>query len=120
MLFGMAGSRLVLPLGNSAMAVDAQLRRFFPSLAIIALLSAVALIGAMAANMAGDWSAAVSGGILAKVLGGTSFGQVWIGRFVLLVLLMAAMLISRHGIWTALFATLATASLGLVGHAAMA
>jgi putative copper resistance protein D len=78
------------------------------------------LIGMMAVNMAGNWPAAVNIEILRRVLVGTEFGHAWIWHLILVGLLVIATLASRpRALWIAVLATLATANLAQVGHAAM-
>ncbi len=100
-----------------AAELSAPVRRFAAPLALLSLASAIAWLVFVAQDMAGDHFDFVA---LSDVLWGTQFGKVWQARLVILALLLvAALRPDARGQAPALFAGLAVATLGLVGHAAM-
>jgi putative copper resistance protein D len=100
-----------------AAELSAPLRRIAAPLALLSLASAVAWLVFVARDMAGDHFDLDA---LSEVLWGTAFGKVWQARLVILALLVvAALRPDARGLAPALFAGLAVATLGLVGHAAM-
>ncbi len=113
-LFGAAAFAAALAPASLADDLAPGMRRLAPPLAIVALCSAVAWLYAVARDMAGG-----NLGDVGAVLLETAFGRVWLARLALLAALVAATL--RPGRWRAVAALsgLATASLGLIGHAAM-
>ena len=93
------------------------LRRLTAPLALLSLGSALAWFCFVAQDMGDDGFGTDT---LRDVALDTSFGRIWLGRLALLALLLVSSLRPDRG-WRApaLLAALATASLGLVGHAAM-
>jgi putative copper resistance protein D len=97
--------------------LSAPFRRIAPLLALLSLASALAWLVFVARDMAGDHFDLDA---LSEVFWGTAFGKVWQARLVILALLVVALLRpDARGLAPALFAGLAVATLGLVGHAAM-
>jgi putative copper resistance protein D len=86
---------------------------------LLMLLSGIAIVPLVAARMAGEDSAAVDPSIIETVLSATSFGHRWCWHllFTLLLLVGAAVARRRHAM-NLIWAALALASLGWVGHAA--
>jgi putative copper resistance protein D len=88
--------------------------------AVIALLSALSLMLATTANMAGSAAAALDPDTISKVLFATSFGRVWCWRLVFAVLAIGVCLAPRvHWRLPAILVLsfLLLVSLGWVGHA---
>jgi putative copper resistance protein D len=89
--------------------------------AILALLSAVAVLMATTGMMAGDMMAAIQPATLTSVLWQTEFGHVWCARLVVAVLLVLAPLmrpVGRRQAVVLVLSGLLLVSLGWVGHAA--
>jgi len=103
-------------------ALDATFARVTRVASLIALLSALAIIPFVAAEMAGSNAAALDPGTWHTVLGATQFGHAWCWHLVFAAALVAVSFVPR-GRWQARAATLAAllllSSLGWVGHAAM-
>ena len=116
-LFGASFFAAALAPASLAPDLKPLMRRLAPSLALLALASALAWLFFVARDMAGDdfdlptfW----------EVVTDTSFGRVWQARLALLVLLaIAALWPDRRWRTPAVVGALCVASLGLVGHAAM-
>jgi putative copper resistance protein D len=88
--------------------------------AVVALLSALSLLFAVIANMAGSAVAMLDPGTIGKVLSGTRFGRVWCWHLVFAALLVGACLApsARWRIPSILvLSSLLLVSLGWVGHA---
>jgi len=103
-------------------AFDRWLRRLLIIAALLALLSALAWLDALAATMSGEWGEALSAETIRTVLFDTAFGAVWKWRLGIAALLIVVLFIGR---WTpsldlAVFMLSAglLLSLALVGHAA--
>jgi putative copper resistance protein D len=114
--------------GTTAQRLSRQYR--FNSCLIVAMcatiVSALAWWNATAVTMTGAWESAGNANMLLTVLTGTAFGQVWIWRLVLAVLLLVilsvwrSILVSRMGsILVAASAAILAASLAGTGHAVM-
>jgi len=103
-------------------ALDRRLARGTIGIALLALLSAVAIIPFTAAEMTGSGALALDPGTWHAVLLDTEFGHVWCWHLGFAVALLALAAMPRLR-WLAGAATLAAllllASLGLTGHAAM-
>jgi putative copper resistance protein D len=103
-------------------ALDATFVRVTRIAALIALLSAFAIIPSIAAEMAGSDIAALDPSTWHAVLGATQFGHAWCWHLAFAAALVAVSFVPG-GRWQARAATLAAllllASLGWVGHAAM-
>jgi putative copper resistance protein D len=88
--------------------------------AIVVLLSALSLLLATTANMAGSAAAALDPETISKVLFGTAFGRVWCWHLVFAILLIGACLAPRLR-WRMpailVLSLLLLVSLGWVGHA---
>jgi putative copper resistance protein D len=116
-LFGAWLFVAVLAPATLAADLSTQVRRMAASLALLALASAATWLVFVAQDMAGDHFDFAA---LSDVFWGTEFGRVWQARLVILALLIVAVLWpDARGRAPALFAGLAVATLGLVGHAAM-
>jgi putative copper resistance protein D len=88
--------------------------------ALVALISAIALVPCQAAAMAGSPDAAVDFAVLSVVLLETRFGRVWCWHLLLAAILVLACLGRHPRRPIVLFLSLGLlASLGWVGHAAM-
>lgn len=89
-------------------------------LALAALLSGLAWFAVTGASMAGSLTAAADPGVLATVLGSTSFGPLWAFRLCLLAMTLVVSLASRGGRWarwaSAIMAGLSLACLAGTGH----
>jgi putative copper resistance protein D len=128
-VFGIIAFRLYAFAGDTApagaparAALDASLATLMTIGAVVALLSAVAIIPFIAAEMAGSDAASLDPAIWHAMLGGTEFGRVWCWRlgFAAALLVLCLMPIGRWHEWTtALAALLLLCSLGWVGHAAV-
>jgi copper resistance protein D len=83
------------------------------------LISGLALLPFVAAQMAGNETAAVDPKTIALVLHDTAFGHVWCFHLLFtLILTISAVVARRHHALNLLWSGLALASLGWVGHAA--
>ncbi len=91
--------------------------------AVLALLTGWIVLLAMTANIGGSAASAFDPTILSSVAGDTRFGQVWMGRIILAVVLLAVCVKrkTRPGKDKALLALsgLLLASVALTGHSAM-
>ena len=106
--------------GDALTTFDAWFWRVAMFGSILALLSALSLMLATTANMAGSASAALDPDTISKMLFATSFGRVWCWHLVFAVLALGVCLAQRVR-WrmTAILvlSLLLLVSLGLVGHA---
>jgi putative copper resistance protein D len=128
-VFGIGAFRLYAFAGASRLendvaraALDALLARAMTWGAVVALLSALAMVPCVGAGMAGSVSAALDPATDATVLFGTSFGHAWCWHvgFAIVLLAFCAMPRRRWQPTASLVAALLfLASLGWVGHAAM-
>jgi copper resistance protein D len=120
-LYAFAGSAIAPDVPARA-ALDALLVRLAGAGAVVALLSAVALIPFTAAEMTGSDAAALDPATWRAVLFATEFGRVWCWHlgFAAALLALCFMPIGRWQIGgSTLAALLLLVSLGWVGHAAM-
>lgn len=114
-----------------ALRADAAAERHMPPrrwmfvvAGLLALLSALAWLATVIANMTGDWMDIADPEVVRSALFETAFGQIWLGRMALtLVLLALACFRSSTASWTGrrlfvLLAALLLGSLALTGHAA--
>jgi copper resistance protein D len=86
---------------------------------LIMLLSGIAIVPFVAARMAGEESAAVDPATIETVLSATAFGHRWCWHLLFtLLLIVSAVIVRRRHALNLLWAALALASLGWVGHAA--
>jgi len=101
-------------------AFDTWFRRVTTVAAIVALLSALSLMLATTANMAGSPAAALDPDTIGKVLFGTGFGRVWCWHLLFAALTIGACL-APNPRWRMpailVLALLLLLSLGWVGHA---
>ena len=128
-IFGAFAFRFyALPAGDARAAMqrilvqfDAWLGRMTLATAIVALVSALALLLCQAAAMAGSPAAAIDPKTLTAVLFETRFGRVWVWHLLLAILLLLACLGRPRGRQPLIlvFSLLLLASLGWIGHAAM-
>jgi putative copper resistance protein D len=120
-VYGIGGDTAAAFPGAMA-AFDAWFGRVTIVGAIVALLSAVTLLFAVTANMAGSAAAALDPDTISAVLFDTSFGRVWCWHLLFAVLLIGACLapLSRSRMTAILvLSLLLLISLGWIGHAAM-
>ncbi len=118
-LYGLGGDTTTSP-ANALAAFDAWFWRVTTVGAIVALLSALSLMLATTANMAGSAAAAVDPDTIGKVLFATSFGRAWCWHLVFAMLAIGVCLAPRvHWRMQAILALsfLLLVSLGWVGHA---
>ncbi|HWD59367.1 MAG TPA: copper homeostasis membrane protein CopD [Stellaceae bacterium] len=103
-------------------ALDRALARMMTAAAIAALVSALAIVPCVAAEMTGSNAAAASPATLGEVMLDTDFGHIWCWHSGFAALLAAIVVLPRRP-WQPHAATAAAlsvlASLGLTGHAAM-
>jgi putative copper resistance protein D len=127
-IFGASSFQFYALAGGLASAVpsilagfDAWLGRVMLATAIVALVSALALLLCQAAAMAGSPAAAIDLVTLTAVLFETRFGRVWLWHLLLAILLVLACLGRPRGRQpiVLIFSLLLLASLGWIGHAAM-
>jgi copper resistance protein D len=86
---------------------------------VLMLLSGISIVPFVVARMAGDKSAAVDPATIEAVLSATAFGRRWCWHLLFtLLLIVSAVIVRRRHALTLLWAALALASLGWVGHAA--
>lgn len=120
-IYAFAGSAIPAKASTRA-ALDRSLMRGMIGAALLALLTAVAIIPFIAAEMTGSGALAVDPGTWHAVLLDTEFGRVWCWHLGFAVALLALSAMPGWP-WQAGAATLAAllllASLGLTGHAAM-
>lgn len=120
-IYAFAGSPIPAEAPGRA-ALDRSLAGATTGAAVLALLSAVAIIPFIAAEMTGSDALALDPGTWHAVLLDTEFGRVWCWHLGFAAALLAIAAMSRQP-WQAGAATLAAllllASLGLTGHAAM-
>lgn len=108
--------------GAAYAALDAALARATTAAALVALLSALAIVPFTAAEMAGANAASLDPAVWRTVLLATQFGRVWCWHLGFAVALLALCAVPA-GPWQVRASTLAAllvlVSLGLVGHAAV-
>ena len=86
---------------------------------LIMLVSGIAIVPLVAARMAGEESAAVDPATIEAVLSATAFGHRWCWHLLFtLLLIVSAVIVRGRPALNLLWAALALASLGWVGHAA--
>jgi copper resistance protein D len=100
---------------------DAWLGRMALAAAVVALVSALALLLCQAAAMAGSPAAATDPATVTAVLFETRFGRVWLWHLLLAIFLVSACLGRRRKrrAIVLILSLLLLASLGWIGHAAM-
>ncbi len=101
-------------------ALDGRIARLVAWGCAAAALSAVGWLALEAASMAGDWASALDPRTLWAVMLDTDFGDVWLVRLALLVMLIMELALRRREAWTttAVLLAMLLASLAGVGHAA--
>jgi putative copper resistance protein D len=108
--------------GPARASFDLLLARAVLPTALLALLTAVAIVPCVAAEMAGSAALAFDPATANAVMFGTEFGHAWCWHVGFAVVLVALAVMPRQS-WQAAAATLAAllllANLGCVGHAAM-
>jgi copper resistance protein D len=127
LIFGTAAFRIYALVGSDSRTAssilaefDAWVRHVVLAAALVALISAMALVLCQAAAMAGSPAAAVDFAAVSAVLLETRFGRVWCGHLLLAAILVLACLGRQPRRPVVLFLSLGLlASLGWVGHAAM-
>src|SRR6202011_6353646 len=127
LIFGTAAFRVYALAGSHSRAAssilagfDAWVRHVVLVAALVALISAMALVLCQAAAMAGSPAAAVDFGVVGAMLLETRFGRVWCWHLLLATILVLACLGRHPRRPVVLFLSLGLlASLGWVGHAAM-
>src|SRR6266446_5383353 len=127
LIFGTASFRIYALADSDTRAASSILAEFDAwfghvtlAAALVALISAIALVFCQAAVMAGSPAAAVDYAAVSAVLFKTSFGRVWCWHLLLAAILVLACLGRQPRRPVVLFLSLALlASLGWVGHAAM-
>jgi putative copper resistance protein D len=92
-----------------------------PGLAILVALTTLAWLGLQAGEAGEGWPDTINADVLWSVLTATNFGQVWVGRLILVAVLLAILgLRPARRRWPMLAVSAALlASLGLIGHSAM-
>jgi putative copper resistance protein D len=96
-------------------------RRMAAAGIVVAAVTALAWLALEAGQMGDGWSDAVNPDTLRAVVFETDFGEVWLWRIGLALVLVGALGVRRHDRWAFVVpvSALLLASLGLVGHAAM-
>jgi putative copper resistance protein D len=104
---------------------DRWLRNTLLVAAAVALFSALAWWDSLAASMGDGWPDALNIDVLVAVLFETEFGEIWVWRLLLLVMLLGALLMLRTYPWRrwqitviAVFSAAAVLTLIGIGHAA--
>jgi putative copper resistance protein D len=118
-VFGLLFNMQRASIENSPSAL--RLDRINLTLALVALVSAVAWLMLTAGSMAGDWRDALDPDTLALVLSSTFFGRVWIFHLALAVLVLLGAISTRRSAAAlhTVFLTLLLFTLAPVGHGAM-
>ncbi|HEX5319732.1 MAG TPA: copper homeostasis membrane protein CopD [Stellaceae bacterium] len=114
--FGTAAFCLYVP-GHDA-AFDRWLSRLIRAAAAVALVAAIALVPATAAEMAGSTAAGLDPATLRTVIADTAFGHVWCWHLGFAAALLVAA-IGRPGALVLALSGLSLATLAFTGHAAM-
>src|ERR1700736_5914869 len=127
LIFGTAAFRVYAPADSDTRTPSSILAEFDAwfgnvalAAALVALISAIALVLCQAAAMAGSPAAAVDFGVVGAMLLETRFGRVWCWHLLLAAILVLACVGRHPRLPVVLFLSLGLlASLGWVGHAAM-
>jgi copper resistance protein D len=121
LLFG-AGA-FVWALAPEALARElaGPVRRMTAAAIVVAAVTALAWLALEAGQMGDGWGDSVNPDTLSAVAFETDFGEVWLWRIGLALVLVGALCVGRHNRWAFVvpISALLLASLGLVGHAAM-
>jgi len=119
--YALAGSTHCAAAADILMNFDSRFGRVLLITSLIALISAVMLVFCQTAQMMGSLTAAMDFGAIRAVLFDTRFGRVWCWHLVFAAMLVAACLYRQRNRSVVLtLAFLLLASLGWIGHAAMA
>jgi putative copper resistance protein D len=118
-VFGLLFNMQRAGIENSPLA--SRLDRINLTLALVALVSAVAWLMLTAGSMAGDWRDALDPDTLTLVLSSTFFGRVWIFHLALAVLVLLGAISTRRtaAALQTVFLALLLFTLAPVGHGAM-
>jgi putative copper resistance protein D len=121
LLFGAGAFVWALAPQELARELAAPVRRMAAAAIVVIAVTAVAWLALEAGQMGDGWSDSVNPDTLRAVAFETAFGQVWLWRIGLALVLVGALARGRHDRWAFVVsvAALLLASLGLVGHAAM-
>jgi putative copper resistance protein D len=121
LLFGAGAFIWALTPEALARELAGSVRRMAAAAIIIAAITALAWLALEAGQMGDGWSDAVNPDTLSAVAFETDFGEVWLWRTGLALVLVGALCVGRHDRWAFVVPVsgLLLASLGLVGHAAM-
>ena len=121
LLFGASGFLWALAPAGLAHELAGPVRRMAGGAIVVAAVTAFAWLALEAGEMGEGWSDSVNPETLSAVAFETAFGQVWLWRMGLALILVIALATGRSDRWAFVVpaAALLLASLGLVGHAAM-
>jgi copper resistance protein D len=121
LLFGAGAFIWALAPEALARELAGPVRRMAAAAIIVAAVTALAWLALEAGQMGDGWGDSVNPDTLSAVAFETDFGQVWLWRIGLALVLVGALCLGRHDRWAFVVpaSALLLASLGLVGHAAM-
>ena len=121
LLFGAGTFVWALAPQELARELTGPVRRMAACAIIVAAVTALAWLALEAGQMGEGWSDSVNPDTLSAVAFETDFGEVWLWRIGLALILVGALCVGRHDRWAFVVpvAAFLLASLGLVGHAAM-
>jgi copper resistance protein D len=121
LVFGACVFQAGLATDDLASHLEVAMRRWLATGAALALLSALGWLALVSGEMGRGWPEVTNPAVWLAVLGDTEFGEVWTWHLLLAAALAVLVLLrgrTAHRL-AALAASLAAASLGLVGHAVM-
>jgi putative copper resistance protein D len=121
LLFGAGAFVWALAPEEMARELAGPMRRMAAAAIIVAAVTALAWFALEAGQMGDGWGDTVNPDTLSAVAFETDFGEVWLWRIGLALVLVGALCVRRHDRWAIIVpvSALLLASLGLVGHAAM-
>jgi copper resistance protein D len=121
LLFGAGAFVWALAPESLARELTGPMRRMAAAAIVVAAVTALAWLALEAGQMGDGWSDTVNPDTLRAVAFETAFGQVWLWRIGLALVLVGALCVGRHDRWAFVVpvSAMLLASLGLVGHAAM-
>jgi putative copper resistance protein D len=121
LLFGAAAFVWALAPRELARELNRPARRMAAAAIIVAAVTALAWLALEAGQMGDGWGDTVNLDTLRAVAFETAFGEVWLWRIGLALVLVGALCVGRHDRWAFVVpvSAMLLASLGLVGHAAM-
>jgi putative copper resistance protein D len=121
LLFGAGAFVWALAPEGLARELAGPVRRMAAAAIIFAAVTAFVWLALEAGQMGDGWSDSVNPDTLRAVAFETAFGQVWLWRIGLALVLVGALALGRHDRWPFIVpaSALLLASLGLDGHAAM-